>query len=319
MLFLNENDIRQAITMKEVVDGIDQAYQIYEANRYKAPVRTQVTDGDDTLVLMPCITEDSIGTKLVTIFPNNVEKTIHGLVLLNNRKTGQIECLLDGSFLTGFRTGAIGGSAIRHLAKPDASKVAIIGTGVQGLYQAVAACAERPIKEIYLFNRSPEKIPTFKEKLQKWIGNEIKLVEANTVEKAIAPADIIITTTTAKSPVLPDNQELLQGKLIIGIGSFQPDMREFPECLYQLTDCILLDTADALEESGDLIQPLEKGWITRDAILPMSSYLKNPNQNKAEDQTIVFKSVGMALFDVVVGNIIYQQAIQRDIGTSLTL
>ncbi|GGA71326.1 ornithine cyclodeaminase family protein [Ornithinibacillus halotolerans] len=320
MLFINEKSIKQAVTMKEVIDGIDRAYEIYESNQFQMPLRSQVQDGNNTLVLMPSITNHAIGTKLVTIFPNNQEKTIHGLVILNNKDTGEIEGILDGSFITGFRTGAIGGSAIRHLAKKNASKIAIIGTGVQGLYQAVAACSERPIKEIYLYNRTAEKIPAFKESLKEWIGDDIELIEAKTIEQAIEPVEIIITATTSRSPVLPENKELLRGKLVIGIGSFQPDMREFPETLYQLTNHILVDTMDALDEAGDLIQPLEKNWITNDSIIPMSSYLANPHTVALdENETIVFKSVGMALFDVVVGNIIYKKALEKDIGMELHL
>src|SRR5690606_10611093 len=117
----------------------------------------------------------------------------------------------------------------------------------------------------------------FKESLKEWIGDDIELIEAKTIEQAIEPVEIIITSTTSRSPVLPENKELLRGKLVIGIGSFQPDMREFPETLYQLTNHILVDTMDAFDEAGDLIPPPEKNWITNDSIIPMSSYLANPH------------------------------------------
>ncbi len=117
-----------------------------------------VQDGDNTLLLMPCFTGDAIATKLVTIFPNNqTHPTLHGLVVLNSNETGEVKGVLNGSFLTGMRTGAIGGSAVRHLAREDAASLAVIGTGTQGFYQAIAACTERPIKHIYLYNRSNEK------------------------------------------------------------------------------------------------------------------------------------------------------------------
>src|SRR5690606_7069085 len=138
--------------------------------------RMQVKEGDDTLLLMPCLTKDAIGTKLVTLFPNNVEHpTLHGLVILNDSKTGRVKGLIDGAFLTGFRTGAIGGSAVRHLAGEEVSTLAVIGTGVQGLYQSIAACTERRFTDIYLYNRSPEKIPAFKKELQSWLSDDIQL------------------------------------------------------------------------------------------------------------------------------------------------
>ncbi|WP_404455084.1 ornithine cyclodeaminase family protein [Virgibacillus necropolis] len=317
MLYLNKDDILKAVSMKDVIDAIDAAYEVYHSQQFIMPTRMQVSDEDNTLLLMPCITKDTIGTKLVTSFPNNTDKPVlHGLVILNSQENGEIKALIDGSFITGFRTGAIGGSAIRHLAKDDASKLAIIGTGVQGLYQAVAACTERSITDIYLFNRSPEKIPSFIDSLQQWIDDTINIHVMDSAEEAITHAEIIMTATTSKEPVLPDKPELLATKLIIGIGSFQPDMREFPKSLYTLANHILIDTEDAIEESGDIATPLEKNWIKRDSIQSMASFIASKKQVE-EGKTVVFKSTGMALFDVVVTNLIYQRALEKEVGQNL--
>lgn len=321
MLFLNESDTRKAVTMKDVIDAIDSTYETYESNQFQMPERMQVNDNDNTLLLMPCLTKDAIGTKLVTLFPNNQSlPTLHGLVILNSSETGEIKAILNGSFLTGLRTGAIGGSATRHLANKDDTKLAIIGTGVQGMYQAIAACTERPITDIYLYNRSVEKIPAFKKTLQEWIGTKIQLHSMISVEDAIQNADIIITATTSTKPVLPDSSRLLENKLIVGVGSFQPSMREFPESLYQLTDQIIVDTEHAIHESGDLVTPLKEGWINKDSIKKMSSYILNNKKNALrEERSVVFKSTGMALFDVVVANLIYQRALEKGVGTQLDL
>lgn len=319
MLYLNEQAIRNAVTMKDAVDAIDTTYDLYEKNEFHMPERMQVKEDDNTLLLMPSIIKDAIGTKLVTIFPNNREHpTLHGLVILNDSETGQIKCLIDGSFVTGFRTGAIGGSAVKHLAGEDVTKLAIIGTGVQGLYQAIAACTEREFTDIYLYNRSPEKIPAFQEKLRSWLGGEIRLHTADSSEEAVRHAEVIITATTSNDPVLPDDKELLKDKVVIGVGSFQPTMREFPKALYELTDKIYIDTDHAVEESGDIAYPLEQGWITKDAVISMASYIAGSNKvSKEKGRSVVFKSTGMALFDVVVGNLVYQKAVEKGVGIKL--
>ncbi|ASN04418.1 ornithine cyclodeaminase family protein [Virgibacillus necropolis] len=318
MLYLNKDDILTAVTMKDVIDAVDTAYEVYQSKQFQMPTRLQVKDDDHTLLLMPCMTNDAIGTKLVTSFPHNKNHPVlHGLVILNSQENGEIMALIDGSFITGFRTGAIGGSAIRHLAKEDTSKIAIIGTGVQGLYQAVAACTERSITDIYLYNRTPEKVPSFIDSLQQWIGHTIQIHAMDSVEEAITHAEVIITATTSKDPVLPDNPELLAAKLIIGIGSFQPTMREFPKVLYQLADHIFIDTEDALAESGDIATPLENNWIRRETIQTMASFLTSKQQIQG-GKTVVFKSTGMALFDVVVTNLIYQRAMEKGVGQNLT-
>ncbi|WP_042149644.1 ornithine cyclodeaminase family protein [Paucisalibacillus sp. EB02] len=319
MLFLNEKDIRSAVSMEDTINAIDEAYHLYDAENYTMPTRMQVADGENTLILMPCMTDNSIATKLVTSFPNNVSHpTLHGLVILNSNETGEIKAILDGSFITGFRTGAIGGSAIRHLAKPTASKLAIIGTGVQGLYQALAACTVRTITDIYLYNRTPEKNDVFIEEFRKWNDSPISLHKTNEVEEAIHSAEIIITATTSYEPVLPNKASLLQDKLIIGIGSFQPNMREFPEALYRVTDHVFVDSQDAVIESGDITIPLENNWISQDTIQTMSSYLVQSKEIQPKaGKSIIFKSTGMALFDTVTAKVIYQRAMEKGVGTRL--
>ena len=319
MLFLNEKDIQKAVTMNDVVDAVDSAYQLYEENQFQMPHRMHVSEKENTLLLMPCITSGAIGTKLVTLFPNNKHvPMLQGIVILNSSETGEVKGILEGSFLTGFRTGAVGGSAVRHLAKKNAARLAIIGTGVQGLYQAVAACSQRSITDIYLYNRSAEKLSNFITQLEGWIGTSIQLHPMVTAEEAIKNADIIITSTSSSEPVLPNKKHLLRNKLIIGVGSYQPSMQEFPEALYELTDTILVDTEHAIAESGDLIYPLAQGLIEPDAVQKISTYIRS-EPKPTLGNTIVFKSTGMALFDVVVANTIYQKAMDKGVGTALTL
>lgn len=318
ILYLNEHDMHEAVSMENMIDAVDEAYHIHHTKNYNMPTRVQVKDDDNTLVVMPCIGDDAFGSKLVTTFPGNKNAPmIHGLFILNSAKTGKVQALMDGAFLTGIRTGAIGGSAIRHLAPHNASALAIIGTGVQGFHQTIAACCVRPITDIYLYNRTPEKRIALQAKLASHLGTDVTIHLCDSAAEASQKADIIVTATTSFQPVLPDDKSLLKGKLLIGIGSFQPAMREFPEAAYSLADQILVDSNDAILESGDLIQPLENQWITKNNIQTMSSFLTQNNTTTKTDNTILFKSTGMALFDIVAANHIFQKAIEKGIGQLL--
>lgn len=322
MLYLDEHAINKAVSMKEIIDGIDQAYMIYEDETFHMPTRFQVSESGNTLLLMPCFTEDYITTKLVTVYPNNKwihQPTIEGLVVLNCNQTGKVKALMDGAYLTGLRTGAVGGSAVRHLAKQDASTLTIIGTGVQGFYQAIAACEERPINKIIVYNRTQgEKVASFIDRLKAAIAPGITICAAKSAEKAVSQAEIVITATTSSEPVLPDKKALLKGKLVIGVGSFQPDMREFPKALYNLASTIIVDTHDAIEESGDIAVPLKKGWIQEKDVQTLSTLIRKQTElPHHEDEAIIFKTTGMALFDAVVAAVIYQAAIQKSEGTWL--
>ncbi len=256
MKYLNETDIWKCVTMTDVIDSIDEAYWQYEEGNFKMPTRSQIPDGDNTLILMPCISSASIGTKLVTSFPHNqTHPTLHSLVILNDKDNGSIQAMMDGAFLTGLRTGAIGGSAVRHLAKPVVKTLAVVGTGVQGYYQTLAACSERDFTDIYFYNRSLHKVPDFIEQLRPHLNPETRLHICSTVENAVRDSDVIITATTSKTPVLPEDESLYYGKLVIGVGSFQPAMQEFPNSLFRSAQAYYIDSHDAKKNQGmSLIQ-----------------------------------------------------------------
>ena len=318
MLLLNEKDILACMSMKEAIDSIDLAYKIYGQNNFLMPTRQKVSTGDNTLILMPSITENVMGTKLVTAFPNNEEDpTLHGLVVLASNHNGKMLSIMDGSFITGFRTGAIGGSAARHLAPQHASKLAVIGTGVQGFYQTIAVCTEREITDIYLYNRTEKKVQSFIEKLQKELGDSVRFHIKKTTKETIEQAEIIITATTSTTPVLPDEKDLLKGKLIIGIGSFLPQMREFPQALFEVADHLYVDSHDAIKESGDVIYPLENNLFEKENIKLFSSIFEQEDafNHDYNEGSVVFKSTGMALFDVVIAEEIYKRATEAKIGT----
>lgn len=319
LLYIDEETMKRTVTMKQMIDGIEQAYEIYEANRYTMPTRMHVEENENTLLLMPCITDEYITTKLVTVFPGNVDlPRIHGLVVVNCNQTGKIEAIIDGTYLTGARTGAVGGSAVRHLAKENASTLAVIGAGVQGFFQTIAACEEREFTNVNIYNRTKgKKLEDFISKLKKELPSSVNVNAINDARDAIKDADVIITATNSYDPVLPNDESLLKGKLVIGVGSFQPTMREFPEALYKVASKIFVDTDDAIKESGDIIIPLEKGWFSKDRIQTLGSYIRNKEQ-MGEHDTVVFKSTGSALFDSVTAGIVYEGTMKENTGIFLT-
>src|SRR5699024_8173139 len=138
---------------------------------------------------------------------------LHGLVVLNCSKTGEMTAILDGSFLTGLRTGAIGASAVRHVAHKEAESIAVIGAGVQGLYQAIAACAERPITDIYIYTRTQEKVSSFTTELRTCTATDIH--NTDRPEHAPQHAELAIPATPPSTPVLPDDASFLTNQVFI--------------------------------------------------------------------------------------------------------
>ena len=242
---------------------------------------------------------------------------INAVMILNDAETGQTLAMLDGSALTAMRTGAVGGVGVRHLAPGEPHGLGLVGAGVQARQQAKFACAAAAITHINVYDRLTDKIPAFAEQLQKDLP-DVPVKQVKSPEELLANSRTIITATTSNEPVLPDVEELLAGRRFIGIGSYKPTMREYPESVFRLLDNVFVDTEHALVESGDLIDPLEKGWIDRDRVKTLGSFISE-NGRIEEGQSALFKSVGMALFDVQAAHLIYTKARALNLGVSVDL
>lgn len=316
MIVLNKKEIEELVDLNEMMDQIEEAYRIFGAGEYYMPPRPSVEHENKTLMYMPCYTKDIIGTKILSIFPENASlglPSIDGVVLLNDRTTGAPTALLDGQAVTAYRTGAVGGVGIRHLSKEDCQTAGIVGAGVQGFHLALYACAARDIHTVYVYNHGSRDIKEYLDRLEKTIDNpSVKVVQCKTVEELARESDIICTATPAAKPVLPDDKALLEGKCIIAVGSYTPQMREIPDAIWDLVERVYIELPYACEESGDLSQPLAEGRLTQDRIMLMDQYLAAGKKGVSE-RTTYFKSVGMGLFDICIAQKLLEKAKERSL------
>lgn len=321
MIVLNKEDIESLVVFDELMDKIEEAYSLFHKNEYFMPPRPTVEYKNKTLLYMPCFTHNIFGTKILTVFPENRnigKPAIDGLMLLNDYETGKPLVIMDGKAITSFRTGAVGGVGIRHLSKLNASSVGIIGAGVQGHYQALYACATRKIKNVFVYDAFNTDLTHFIGNLKKELNDtSITIMSCKDVVELLSKSDIVITTTTANTPVLPNDESLLKGKCFVGIGSYKPTMREFPDAIFSLIDRVYIDLPFACEESGDLSIPIESGILDEKKVKTFSSFLAE--KSKEEGDTTFFKSVGMALFDLIISEAIYYKAKEKNIGQIIKL
>lgn len=316
MIFLGKEEIEKLVDPNEIMDQIEEAYRIFGADAYYMPPRPVIEHENKTLIYMPCFTEDIIGTKMLTIFPENAKlglPSLDGLVILNDRTTGAPLAIMDGQAVTAWRTGAVGGVGIRHLSRKDARTVGIVGAGAQGFHQAVYACAARNIETVYIWNHSDRDLTDFMARLKKTIADPaVEVVQCKTVEELVKASDIICTATPSEEPVLPNDRELLEGKCIIAIGSYTPQMREIPDVIWDLVDNVYIELPYACEESGDLSRPLAEGRLTMDRVVLMDKFLASgADEDEIAKKTTYFKSVGMGLFDVCVAQKLLEKAKER--------
>jgi ornithine cyclodeaminase len=320
MLVISEKDILQAVSLEEIMGAVEKAFLLSAQNSYVMPARTHVEYNGGTLLFMPCAADGALGTKYLTLYPSNIARgmpTIYGLMILNDADTGKPLCVMDGRALTALRTGAVGGVGLSNTTPEDIGELGLVGAGEQGFYQLLYASRVRPLRHIYVYDVDAPRLNAFVSRVRKTLGAEIAVEACSDPAELLRRSQAVITTTTSRKPVLPNDAELLRGRHFIGIGSYKPFMKEYPDALFHLLDAIFIDTDVAIEETGDIASPLATGLVTRDQILNFGKdYLSLPQKPVASIGTTLFKSVGMALFDLVVANMIYRKAMEKGIGAS---
>jgi len=321
MLYLNSNEIISAVTCDQMMDAVERAMRIYEDKTYTMPERMNVPCGNENiLLLMPCIAGDYIATKTLTLYPENrkvAKPVIQATVMLADRSNGTPLAVMDGGTITALRTGAVGGSSIRHLARKDAQSIGLVGCGVQGFYQLKHGFEARDIREVSLFDMSPGSSEQLSEKINIDYPH-IKVNIAETVEELVYASDIVITATTARMPVFPDTADLFAGKHCIAVGSFEADVREYPDAVFRQLSRVWVDIDYAKEESGEILVPLSEGLIKGEQIETLGQLIRSGKEpDRGPSGTTFFKTVGMGLFDLEAARLVYECALELGLGTEL--
>ncbi|TAJ11638.1 ornithine cyclodeaminase family protein [Marinilabiliaceae bacterium JC017] len=320
MLILSSEAIEQAASPHLWTDVMELALKAVPDKDYKTPDRMHVDVSENTLLIMPSIGPDIFTTKLVSVFPENArynQPSIHGTLLLNDGKTGEPLALLNGSKLTAMRTAAVAAVGVRHLANGNVESIGVVGAGMQGRHMAWIVGTEKEVSKIYVFDLSADMIEAFKVFVADKMP-QAEVIACQSVEQLCRESQVIVTGTTSKKPVLPADKSLLEGKTIVGVGSFRPNMREFPDELFALCDKIWVDADHGKRESGDLCQPLKENIIHEEQVVSITQLLvgeEKPDRNA----THVFKTVGLGIFDLFGAKLAYEKAVEGNLGQNVTL
>ncbi|CAN5669958.1 ornithine cyclodeaminase [soil metagenome] len=328
MLILNTEDVRSLVPMRQAVELMKEAFIELSANRAQAPLRSvlEVNDDPAALLMMPGFVpaKSALGFKMVSFFGENTSRglpTIHALVCLVDHETGVPLGIMDGSFVTALRTGAVSGAATDLLALPEANTVVVIGAGVQGVTQAAAVASVRPIERIVAVDVREDSLARFESALRmEWpdVTAEVELTsEAN---EAVSRADVICTATTARRAVF-DDDAVRPGTHINAVGAFTPEMQEIPVNTVGRA-LIVVDNYDAImAEAGDLLKAIDAGVISEhDLHLELGHVAAEPARGRtARDQVTLFKSVGNAVQDVTVARYAIDRALSSGAGQVVEL
>lgn len=310
MRMVSAEETRNSLDFPALVRTLEEAF----AGDAEVPVRHHHSiprpgEQDATLLLMPAWdTNGPTGIKIVRVTPGNAERglpAIMGVYLLMNEVTGEPEAMIDGQMLTVRRTAAASGLGAHFLARKDSSRLLMVGTGALAPHLIEAHASVRPIREVKIWGRNPDKAARLADDLG---SDELKVEAVEDLQTGVEWADVISCATLSREPLVRGDW-MQPGQHLDLVGAFKPDMRETDDAAVK--GCrIFVDThAGALKEGGDIVQPLEAGTISKsDVVADLFELARGESPGRrSEDERTLFKSVGTALEDYAAA----QQVLQR--------
>lgn len=294
-MLLDEEAVRRFMRMEDVIQAMGLALADFSSGKVVQPLRTvvPVTEHGGFLGVMPAYA-GSLGVKLVTFYPGNTGIPTHlATIMLFKPETGEPLVTMDGTLITEMRTAAASAVATDLLARDDSSVLAILGSGVQARSHLQALRLVRALREVRVW--SPHGAPAF--------AREHSVRATGTAEEAVRGADIVVTVTSSTTPVLK-GEWLSPGTHINAVGATRPTWRELDDTTMQRAR-LYVDSREAGQaESGDV----QAGTIVAEL---GDVVLDRTRGRQSLDEITLFKSVGIAVEDVVTAQLVYNQAVRE--------
>jgi ornithine cyclodeaminase/alanine dehydrogenase-like protein (mu-crystallin family) len=304
---IGEAELAAALDDRGLVECLREAFR----QGAEAPLRHRhsvpAPGGEGTLLLMPAWQQGrSLGVKVVTVFPGNAARglsAVQAAYLLLDAETGRPLALMHGAMLTRRRTAAASALAAGYLARPDSSTLLMVGTGSLAPHLVAAHAAARPIREVRVWGRSADKAAALAARLD---GAGLRAIAVSDLAGAVAAADIVSCATLSAEPLVR-GPWLRPGTHLDLVGGFTPAMREADDDAVRRSR-VFVDTPAALEEAGDVVQPLQGGILKREDVADLFDLVRGRRPGRqAEAEITLFKSVGAALEDLAAARLAYER------------
>lgn len=324
-VLLSEQDVRMVLPMRDLIDAMETALSRFSSGAVTQPLRSVIEVGLQKAFvgMMPALITDpaTLGTKVVSVFGSNTSvglPTHLATIVLLDPMTGELLALMDGRFITEARTAAVSAVSVKHLARPAAKRLAIIGTGVQARSHLEAIAIVQTLEEVRVWSPSAEHRAAFLREMRARTNAVITATES--AREAVDGADIIVLATASHDPVIQSGW-IADGAHICAIGACRPDQREMDSALVGRGRVFVDSRTGALAESGDILIPIKEGAFDQRHLageLGEVVLRKIAGRQSPADVTI-FKSLGMAVEDVAAAHLAYVKAAERGLGRGFVL
>ena len=321
---LKEEYMKSIFSMADALRAAKDAMKAYSEGRSDIPLRVNlnVPEHEGQSLYMPGYAAEAkaLGVKIVSVYPRNADKglpSVPACMVLVDAETGEVCSIMDGTFLTRLRTGAVSGVATDLLARKDACTMALFGTGGQAATQLEAVLNVRDLKEVRVFDTVPGKARDFAARMTERFAGTFAagIAAAASSDEAVRDADIVTAVTTASEPVF-DGRLLKKGAHVNGVGSYTPAMSEIDDFVVRNAKVYVDTRHGALNECGDLIKPIKKGLFSESGIVGELGevVLGKVAPRTSDGELTLFCTVGTAVLDIVTARRIYEKAMEKKIG-----
>lgn len=322
ILVLKQAEVENLLPIRECINVMAEALADLARGNVYLPLRMVIMppDAAGDMALMPSYRSGerpAYGVKVVCVFPENAARGLdshQGSVMLFSAETGQLLALLNASSITAIRTAAVSGVATKLLAREDAGELAIVGSGVQARAHIEAMACVRPIKRAKVASRTFEHAQSFAREFSQRYPFPIEPVD--NVEAAVRDAELIVTATTAREPIL-EREWISPGAHLNVVGSSIPTTREVDSATMAAASLFVDRRESTVNEGGDYLFALREGAIAADHIKAEIGELligEHPGRISPHEITL-FKSLGLAIEDLASADYLYRKAQEQQAGT----
>jgi alanine dehydrogenase len=321
---LTEADVKAVLSMDDLIEAMSSALMRFSTGHVAQPVRTVIPIGGEHAFVgvMTALATDppALGAKFVTVFGANAAKglpTHLASIVLLDPETGALLALLDGRYITEVRTAAVSAVSSRLLARKTAGSLAIIGSGVQARSHLEALARVHPLRQVTVW--SPNR--SHRDEFAAWAKTAVPCIctAADHAGEAVVGADLIVLVTSSPTPVL-ENGWVKPGAHVISVGACRPTQREMDPILTARARLFVDSRAAALVESGDIVMGILEGRFGVDHVVAeLGEVVAGAVGRRNDAEVTIFKSLGMAVEDVTAADLAYRRALEKGLGSDLTL
>jgi ornithine cyclodeaminase/alanine dehydrogenase len=325
VIILSQDDVKSCLPMSKAIQAVQEAYIAFAKGRVKMPpvMHLDVSQYNGEIDIKSGYIEDLglIGTKIASGFYENYKLGLPpgiAVIILMDLKTSIPLAIMDGTYVTAYRTGAAGAVAARVLAKKESEIIGVIGAGTQARMQILALKEIFSLKEVRVWDINSTARDLYSKEMSELLNITVEPVD--NIKDAVTESDIVVTVTPSKKALVMKDW-IKEGTHINAIGADAPGKQELDPRIVKMADKVVVDSLDQCKVIGEIQHALRNGLINeKDIYAEIGQILiKEKKGRESKEEITLFDSTGLAAQDIAAANVVYKQAKERGIGIAVSL